>query len=59
MLSLKEKIFEKRLKAALEKYLDEVVAKYPSPEELKGKYTFSPEFEKRMEEIINGIKENM
>ena len=54
MLSLKEKIFEKRLKAALEKYLDEVVAKYPSPEELVGKYTFSPEFEKRWKKLLMG-----
>jgi len=52
MKKFKEELFELMLKHASKELVDEMVAEYPSPEELKGKYDFSPEFEKRIEEII-------
>lgn len=56
MKEFKEELFELMLKHASKELVDEMVAKYPSPEELKNQYDFSPEFKKRIEEILESEK---
>ena len=56
MKEFKESLFDLVLTYASKELVDEIVSKYPEPEELKGKYEFSPEFEKWAEEFIRKDK---
>lgn len=48
-----ERLFDLMLKQATGKFVDEMVDKYPDSKEMQGKYEFSPEFEKKIQKIID------
>ena len=56
MKEYKESLFDLMLTYASKELVDEIVDKYPDPEELKGKYEFSPEFEKWAEDLMRKEK---
>lgn len=53
---LNEKVFDQFLKYAAEQSIDKMAQKFPSDEELKRTITFSPEFEKRMQDFFKKAK---
>ena len=59
MKELNEKIFDLMLEEASKLYVENLVAEYPSPEELEGKYTFSPKFEAWIEGIIKSERRRL
>ena len=52
MKKLNDRIFDLMLEEASQQYVEQIAAEYPSAEELKGRYTFSPEFEIWVESVI-------
>lgn len=58
MKEFKEKLFDLMLEYSSKELVDEIVGKYPDSKELQGKYIFSPEFEKKIEEIIESERKH-
>ena len=56
MKEFKESLFDLVLTYASKELVDEIVSKYPEPEEVRGRYEFSPEFEKWAEDLIRKEK---
>ena len=59
MKEYKGELFELMLKHASKELLDEMITKYPSPEELKDKYEFSSKFKKWIDEIIENERKRL
>ena len=59
MKKLNDKIFDLMLEEASQQYVEQIAAGYPSAEELKGRYTFSPEFENWVEGVIQSEEKRL
>ncbi len=56
MKSYKESLFDLALTYASKEFVDEIADKYPDSDDLRGKYEFSPELEKWVDELFQKDK---